>query len=115
MNILLSILGNSLGLYFTQYSIENFAFSGGYQNYLTAGLVLAVLNFTLKPVIKFITAPIILMTLGLFIIAINALMLWITDYFFVFMDIGTMTALMLSTIIIGFINLVIGIIYKLVD
>src|SRR3989338_8171054 len=114
MNILLSILGNSLGLYFAQYSIENFAFSGGYQNYLTAGLFLAVLNFTLKPIIKFISAPIILISLGLFIIVINALMLWITDYIFMFMDIGTLTALVLSTIIIGFINLIIGIIYKLV-
>lgn len=115
MSILLSILGNSLGLYFAQYAIENFAFSGGYQNYLTAGLFLAVLNFTLKPVIKFISAPIILITLGLFIILINVLMLWITDYVFVFMTIESITALILSTIIIGFINLIIGIIYKLVD
>ena len=115
MSILLSILGNSLGLYFAQYAIQNFAFSGGYQNYLTAGLFLAVLNFTLKPIIKFISAPIILITLGLFIIVINALMLWITDYIFAFMAIESITALVLSTIIIGLINLIIGIIYKLAD
>ncbi|TSC91251.1 MAG: membrane protein of unknown function [Parcubacteria group bacterium Gr01-1014_2] len=115
MGILLSILGNSLGLYFAQYSIQNFAFSGSYQNYLTAGLFLAVLNFTLKPIIKFMSAPIILISLGLFIIVINALMLWITDYVFGFMAIETITALVLSTIIIGFINLVVGIIYKIID
>lgn len=115
MGILLSILGNSLGLYFAQKSIENFIFTGGYLNYLTAGLFLAVLNFTLKPVIKFISAPIILITLGLFIIVINALMLWITDYVFGFMSIETAGALVLSTILIGFINLILGIIYKMID
>lgn len=115
MSVILAILGNSLGLYFAQKSVENFFFSGGYQNYLTAGLVLAVLNFTLKPLIKFISAPIILLTLGLFIIVINALMLWITDYVFNFMTIETTTALVLSTILIGFVNLLLGIIYKIFD
>lgn len=115
MAILLSILGNSLGLYFAQSAIENFMFSGGYQNYLTAGLVLAVLNFTVKPVIKFISWPLIILTLGLFIIATNALMLWITDYIFEFMAIETLTALILSTILIGFINLIVGITYRIID
>ena len=115
MSIILSILGNSLGLYFAQKSIENFIFSGGYQNYLAAGLGLAVLNFTLRPLIKFISAPLILITLGLFIIVINALMLWITDYVFNFMTIETTAALILSTILIGFVNLLVGIIYKIFD
>jgi len=115
MSILISILGNSLGLYFAERSIENFAFSGGWLNYLAAGLTLAVLNFTIKPIIKFISAPLILITLGVFIIVINALMLWITDYIFGFMAIETMTALILSTILIGFINLIAGIIYKMAD
>lgn len=115
VDILLSIAGNSLGLYFAQYSIENFAFLGGWLNYLTAGIFLAVLNFTVKPIIKFISTPLILITFGLFIVVINALMLWITDYVFSFMAIETMTALVLSTVLIGFINLIIGIIHKIVD
>lgn len=115
VSILLSIAGNSLGLYFAQKSIENFVFSGGYLNYLMTGLFLAILNFTVKPIIKFISAPIILITLGLFIIVINALMLWVTDYVFNFMAIETTTALILSTILIGFINLILGIIYKIID
>jgi len=114
-DILLSIAGNGLGLYFAERSIENFAFSGGWLNYLAAGFFLAVLNFTVRPVIKFISAPLILLTLGLFIIVINALMLWLTDYVFGFMAIETFTALVLSTVLIGFINLILGIIYKIID
>ena len=115
MGILLSIAGNGLGLYFAQKSIENFVFSGGWLNYLSAGLFLAVLNFTVKPIAKFVSAPIILMTLGLFIVVINALMLWITDYVFGFISIETAAALVLSTILIGFINLILGIIHKMID
>lgn len=115
MSILVSIAGNSLGLYFAQKSIENFAFTGGWLNYITAGLFLAVLNFTVKPVIKFISAPIILITFGLFIVLINALMLWIADFVFGFITIETTTALVLSTILIGVINLILGIIYKIID
>ena len=115
VGILLSIAGNSFGLYFAQKSIENFAFSGGYLNYLIAGIFLAVLNFTVKPIVKFISTPLIFITFGLFIIVINALMLWITDYVFNFMTIETVTALVLSTILIGFINLIIGIIHKIID
>lgn len=115
MGVLISILGNSFGLWFAQKSLENFTFSGGYQNYITAGLTLAVLNFTLKPLLKFISAPLILVTLGFFIIVINALMLWITDHVFDFMTIETATALVLSTILIGFINLILSIIYKIID
>ena len=115
MGILLSIFGNSLGLYFAQKSIENFAFTGGYLNYLAAGLLLAVLNFILKPILKTITGPLILLTLGLFIIVINAFLLWLTDYIFDFMAFETMTSLFLTTILIGFINLVLGITHKIFD
>ena len=115
MDIILSIAGNGLGLYFAERSIENFSFSGGWLNYLTAGIFLAVLNFTVKPFLKLISAPLILITLGLFIIVINALLLWLTDYIFVFMAIETVTALVLSTILIGFINLILGIMYKLIN
>lgn len=115
MSLVLSILGNSLGLYLAQRLIENFSFTGNYLNYLSAGLFLGVLNFTLKPFLKLISFPLIIVTLGLLIIVINALMLWITDYVFNFMAIETATALILSTVMIGFINLVIGLIHKAFD
>lgn len=115
MDILLSITGNVLGLYFAQNTIQGFIFSGGWINYLTAGLFLAFLNFTLKPLLKIITAPLILLTLGLFIVAINALLLWLTANIFDFISFQTTGSLILTTILIGFINLLLGIIYKIID
>ena len=113
MGFLLSIAGNGLGLYLAQRVIENFVFTGGYMNYLTAGFILAGLNLILKPILKTITFPFIIITLGLFIFVINAFLLWLTDYIFDFMAFETTASLIFTTILIGFINLIIGIIHKI--
>jgi putative membrane protein len=45
---------------------------------LIIGFVFGVLNAFVKPIIKFLTCPLVLVTLGLFVLVINALMLLIT-------------------------------------
>ena len=46
-----------------------------------AGLILGLVNTLIKPIIKALTIPINILTLGLFNIIINAGMLWVVDYF----------------------------------
>jgi putative membrane protein len=43
-----------------------------------ASLMLALLNAILKPILFVLTLPITLLTLGLFLVVLNALMLWLT-------------------------------------
>ena len=45
---------------------------------LFAALVLAMVNALLKPVLFVLTLPFTILTLGLFLFVLNALMLWIT-------------------------------------
>ena len=49
---------------------------------LMAGLVLGLLNFFLKPIVKLITMPLRLLTLGLFGLVINMAMIWVVDVIF---------------------------------
>ncbi|TET48943.1 MAG: phage holin family protein [Actinomycetota bacterium] len=44
-----------------------------------AGLLLGLFNLLIKPIIKILSLPINILTLGLFNIAINAGMLWMVD------------------------------------
>lgn len=44
-----------------------------------AGLILGLLNLLVKPIIKILSLPINILTLGLFNIVINAGILWIVD------------------------------------
>ncbi|VXB15282.1 Membrane protein [Flavobacterium sp. 9AF] len=53
-------------------------------NYTTAlivAVVLAILNTFLKPVLIFLTIPATIITLGLFLLVINAIIILISDYF----------------------------------
>jgi len=46
--------------------------------FLLAGLIFAVVNSILKPIITILSLPFVLVTLGLFMLIINGLMVWLT-------------------------------------
>src|SRR2546425_10564279 len=46
---------------------------------LLAGLVLALINAVVRPVLKILTLPVTLLTLGLFLFVLNAFCLWLTS------------------------------------
>ena len=46
----------------------------GFQALLVAGLLFGLVNATVKPILVILTAPITVVTLGLFLLVINALM-----------------------------------------
>ncbi|AVR45351.1 hypothetical protein C7S20_08760 [Christiangramia fulva] len=54
------------------------------ENYWTAvivALVLAILNFLVKPILILLTLPVTILTLGLFLLVINAIIIFIADGF----------------------------------
>ena len=52
----------------------------GFTTALIAALILGVINALLKPIVKILTLPINILTLGLFTFVINAFMLVIVDW-----------------------------------
>jgi putative membrane protein len=52
----------------------------GWQALLVAGLLFGIVNATVKPILVILTAPITVLTLGLFLLVINALMLLLTAW-----------------------------------
>ncbi len=56
----------------------------GVDSYVTAivvALVLGLLNFLVKPVLVILTLPVTLVTFGLFLLVINAIIILLADYF----------------------------------
>lgn len=113
ISFLVRIIGNALALYVAYLLVPGFVVTGGWEQYLIAGILLAILNMTLRPILKAISFPIIILTLGLFTIVINALMLWILDYLLVSVDIQGVAALVWATIIVSIVNLFVSIIRKI--
>lgn len=78
--LILHILGNSLGIYLSARIIKGVLFQGDIIDLLLAGLLLGILNVFVKPALKIISAPLILLTLGIFIFIINLFILWLVQY-----------------------------------
>jgi putative membrane protein len=67
---------------------------------LWVAIVLGLLNTFLKPVLVFLTIPVTLFTLGLFLLVINAMIVLICDYFIPEFQVdGFITALLFSVLL----------------
>jgi putative membrane protein len=67
---------------------------------LLASLVLALVNAIVKPILFVLTLPFTILTLGLFLFVLNALMLWLTALLVPgFRIAGLLTALVASVIL----------------
>lgn len=55
---------------------------------LIAALIFGIVNAIVKPLLTLLTCPLIIVTLGLFIFVINALMLMLTDWIATQLDVG---------------------------
>jgi putative membrane protein len=75
---LLQILSTSLTLLIADYLMASVRFEQPWVAIITA-VVLAILNTFLKPLLIMLTIPATILTLGLFLLVINAAMLMITD------------------------------------
>jgi len=73
-----------------------------------AGLLLGLFNLLVKPVVKILSLPINILTLGLFNIIINAGMLWVVDLSIKGLEIKGFWGYIWSSIVISIISIVIS-------
>ena len=115
VGFILRILGNSVALFAASWFVAGFIFTGGLKEYALAGTVLGLLNMVVKPALKLISMPVIILTLGLFTLVINGLLLWSVDYIFDFVTISNLTALAWATIVVTIVNMLVSAITKATD
>jgi putative membrane protein len=77
----------------------------GFVTALFAALVLGLVNFLVRPILVLITLPITIVTLGLFLIVINALMLLLTGALVPGFHIDSFGAALLGGLLLGLFNL----------
>lgn len=80
MNIVIKFLLNGLAVVLTAYLLPGVSVED-YWTALIVALVLSFANVVVKPVLIVLTIPITLVTLGLFLLVINALIILMVDYF----------------------------------
>ncbi|MEO6325841.1 MAG: phage holin family protein [Thermoanaerobaculia bacterium] len=77
MTFILSILINAAALWLAVVFVPGIR-AGGLLSILATALVFGVVNALIRPFLKLVSCPLILLTLGLFTLILNALMLMLT-------------------------------------
>ena len=78
MQIVIALLLNAVALLATAYIVPGFKVDD-FTSALLAAIVLGVVNTFIKPALSFLTAPLTVVTLGLFAFVVNAVVLFIVD------------------------------------
>ena len=71
---------------------------------IIAGLILAIVNVVIKPIVVILSLPAILFSLGLFMIVINGLMVMLVSKLYESLQITNFGAAMLAGMVIGLVN-----------
>jgi putative membrane protein len=79
-SLLLHWLLNAAALWVAAALIPGLEFTGGPGRLLLVAVVFGVVNSTIRPLLTVLTCPLIVVTLGLFTLVINALMLLLTGW-----------------------------------
>jgi len=98
-------LVSSLGLWVAAGLLSN---SINYQDrigvILIAGLLLAIVNILIKPIVVILALPAIVFTLGLFMVVVNGLMVLLVSKLYAPLEITNFWAAILAGMIIGLVN-----------
>jgi putative membrane protein len=91
-------------------AVANWIFSGvsihGWAAYLIGGAVLAIANTIIKPILTLLTLPLVIITLGLFLFAINVAMLALAEWIAPDFSIDGFWTYVGATIVVWFVNYV---------
>ncbi|MBO8187294.1 MULTISPECIES: phage holin family protein [Streptomyces] len=85
MNFLIKTLANAAALAVATWLLSDIELTGGSEGekaltLLVVALIFGVVNVVVKPIVKLLSLPLLVLTLGLFTLVINALMLMLTSW-----------------------------------
>jgi len=104
MRLLVHLLVSALLLWLVSQFVPGI-YIRGFGSAIVAALVLGLVNFLVRPILVIVTLPITIMTLGLFLIVINALMLELTSSLVPGFHVASFTAALIGGLLLGLFNL----------
>ncbi len=94
----------SLGLWIAGGLLSGVQYDGGLRVVLVAGLLLAIINAIIRPVVVILSLPAILFTLGLFMIVINGFSVLLASWIYEPLHIKSFWVAILAGMVIGLVN-----------
>ena len=103
LNLLLGWLASAISLLVVAYFVPGFHVDT-FVTALIAAIVIGFINGTLGFLVKLVTFPLRLLTLGLLSLVINAAMLWIATYFVTGFRIDTFVTALVGSVCLSIVN-----------
>jgi putative membrane protein len=88
VTFLITWLGTAAALWVAVWLIDGFEFSGEWWQFLIAAAIVGLANAIVKPILRLLSLPIVMLTFGLFLIVVNALVLQLAVWLSGLMDLG---------------------------
>jgi putative membrane protein len=79
MPFLIRLAVTAVSLWVATQLVPGVSYEGGWMPFVVVALMFGVINATIRPLTKLLTCPLILLSLGLFALVVNGLMLWLTS------------------------------------
>lgn len=73
-----------------------------------SGLILALINTVIKPILVVLSLPVILLSLGLFMIVVNGLTVMLASALYHPLEVTSLGAAMFAGVVIGLVNLLVS-------
>lgn len=117
MTFIISLLGTAASLWVAERLIDGFEFTGEWWQALLVALIVGLANAVIKPIFNRLSLPLVVLTLGLFHLVVNALVLqlavWISGPDV--LDLGLMSdgffwTTFLASIVVSIVGWLIGVI-----
>jgi putative membrane protein len=78
MRFLLRLLATAAALWVAVSLVPGIVYEGGFLGLLGVALVFGLVNALIRPILRVLTFPVMVLTLGLFVFVLNAFLLWLT-------------------------------------
>ena len=118
MDRVIQTLINAAALYVAIMIVQDlefdFATDGAWWKFLLVALIFGLVNSFLRPILRILTLPITLLTLGLFLLVINALMLMLTGAISSELELGFTVRNFLAALLGSIVISVVGFLLSLV-
>lgn len=95
---------NACGIFFAAQLVPKISYGDSFTALLVTALILSILNAVIKPLVVILSLPAYILTLGLFSLVVNAMMLYLVDFIYGPFEVKGLLAPILAGIIIGLVN-----------
>jgi putative membrane protein len=105
--LIIGTAGNAVALWAAARIVGDVDLSRSWWTVLIAALILTLLNWFIKPVVKLLALPLVILTAGIALFFISMLMLWITDALVAGFAIHGFWSYVWATVIVWIVNMIV--------